>query len=237
MRSKRQTTYWSIGAVLILATAALVVSRFSNPEPVYEGVPLTEWLDGTMRTTGVPPSKVASVIDSIGPEAIPHLLAIVEGRVLLSQRIYSRLYGFLQPATKYLPKPRLGFTLTARYNAARELSRLAPGTQSEGRVVAALLSLDPGLDKRYERQYWFTQLSAFTNCSDKIVPVLLTGVTNPATFDASVEALSRFGTSSVPDLYRMAKAESGFIRPAELALKRIDEKTYLRLSDEKSSPP
>jgi hypothetical protein len=219
--------------VLILATLALVVSRGWRRELLYGGAPLIKWLDGTMHKRGFP--------SAIGPEAVPQLIRITENRPTLLQWIYSRLYRVSQPVNKSLPKavqgfsPVQGFSLMVRFNAARELSRLAPGTESETQAVAALLSLGPQVGKFYQKQYWFAHLSAFTNCSDKIVPVLLTGVTNPATFDSSVTALKRFGYAGVPELYRMAKTESGFIRPAELALQKIDEKAYLRLLDEKSS--
>jgi hypothetical protein len=113
-------------------------------------------------------------------------------------------------------EPRLPRIRGSQYNAARLLSRLAPGTELENRAVTTLLSLY----HQGERRYVVLFLAGFTNSPEKIVPVLLTGVTNPATFEASVAGLRRFGTPSAPSLYQMARKEfHPHIRPAELRSK------------------
>ena len=99
--------------------------------------------------------------------------------------------------------------------------------------MSVLLSVEHNDDSNFKKQL-FRCLGSFTNASEKVVPMLLTGVTNYTTFDASLESLQRFRAAAAPSLYRMAREESGHIRPAELALEKIDETLYLKLLDEKA---
>jgi hypothetical protein len=169
-----------------------------------------------------------------GPETIPWLIALLQTQDGILDRRHLQLCQKYAWARRWLPKTRIGRFHTARFNGARMLARLAPGTEFENKAVTALLSLERRSDKN-ERQYFFHSLSLFTNCANVVVPELLTGITNPATFDASVDALRRFGTAAAPALYQMALPETGFIRPAELALEKIAPAAYRTLREEKEN--
>lgn len=59
--------------------------------------------------------------------------------------------------------------------------------------------------------------------------MLLIGLTNVSTVDSAISAFQRFGTSATPILYPAALVETGFVRPAELALKKADPAAYEKL--------
>jgi hypothetical protein len=77
-------------------------------------------------------------------------------------------------------------------------------------------------------------LAQFTNNPTEVFPLLLVALTNVGTVDSAVAAFQRFGASATPVLYPRALSESGFVRPAELALKKADPAAYERLLTQKS---
>lgn len=226
---------WSacIGLAAITLITVIVVCIGTGPcEPEYRGAGLSQWLDGTMARKGVSGREMREVLDSVGPEAVPWLIQLLERRESIFDKGYLRLYHKWS-APRWLPEPRLPKRRTARFNALYPLSRLAPGRKLEDKAVSVLLSVEHNDDSNFKKQM-FRCLGSFTNASERVVPMLLTGVTNYTTFEASLEALQRFGTAAAPSLYRMAREESGHIRPAELALEKIDATLYLKLLDEKA---
>jgi len=136
---------------------------------------------------------------------------------------------------RFLPAPGSNRSLVIQSNAIWLLGRLAPGTKYEARSVSAVLaSLSRSSDPRL-LEGKLQALGSFTNFPQRVVPVLVTGLTNTAAIDSTLLALQRFGTSATPALYPIALAETGFIRPAELALKKADPIAYERLQVEKAS--
>src|SRR5678816_3193481 len=89
-----------LGAVALIAAAVLVIRR-SPPEPLYQGVALSEWLDGTMHKK-VSPRKIFEVMESVGPEASPWLLQLVERRERFLERRYLWFYGLARSAGRWL---------------------------------------------------------------------------------------------------------------------------------------
>jgi hypothetical protein len=227
---------WSacIGLGLALIIVIFLVLGAGVPEPKCRGVGLSQWLDGTMIAQGrANLRQMLDALDAVDPAAIPWLIQLLESRENIIERLYFRLYMRSGSLARRLPMPRHFRSEGARFNGVRLLSRLAPGTEFENSAVRALLSLEHQGDNGFKNMLFYN-LGSFTNFPDRIVPVLLTGVTNPPTFDASVEALKRFGTWASPSLYRMAQSETGHIRPAGLALEKIDASTYQSLCDEKA---
>jgi len=230
--TRRCATRIGLGAVALIAVIVVAVSAGPR-EPMYRGEGLLKWLDGTMVKKGIPKVEMIDLLESVGPEAIPWLIELLEKRDTPLDRRYLRLYRKLGASRRWFPEPRILRMQTARFNAARTLSRLAPGTKFENRVAKDLVSFDCQGD-RHTTRVLFHFLGSFTNSSEIAVPFLLTGVTNPVTFESSVGALQRFGTVAVPSLYRMAQAEADFhIRPAQLALQKIDTTAFQRFLDEK----
>ncbi|HVR34315.1 MAG TPA: hypothetical protein VMS21_00525 [Methylomirabilota bacterium] len=227
MNTRRRQPVLIVTGFLIVGLVVLV-GVFRSTEPVYRGAPLSLWLDGTMSRRGVPWQEQREVWDSVGPEALPWLVRFVGLQEGMADRKYHEWY-YKQPPSQqpsYLPKPRLWQKRTARYNAAQILARLAPGTEYEDRALDSLL---PSGFRDRDAPVWFHLLGSFTNSGERVVPVLITGLTNPVTFEASLGSLEKFGTAGSPRLLEMALKESGFVRPAELALEKIDPERYQEL--------
>lgn len=233
----KRNTYWFTATALGIAMVAILYVATRGPaEPKYRGIGLTKWLNATVVTEKIVTREEWQVaLDSAcGPEMVPWLIALVQKRDGVLAHGHLQLYQKYAWARRCLPKPNIGGLHTARSNGARMLARLAPGTKLERKAAKAVLSMElsPDAGTKSLQYYW---LGCFTNCPDVVVPVLLKGVTNVSTFDASVAALQRFGTAATPSLCKMALPEAGFIRPAELALEKIDPAEYRRLRDQKEN--
>lgn len=232
----KRKIYWLLAAALGIPLVAIVLFVTGPSEPKYRGIALRRWLDATVVTEKIVTREEWHLaLETAGePETIPWLMRLVQSRDSLLDRQHLQLCRKYAWARKWLPKSRLGPFHTARYNGARMLARLAPGTEFEGKALNALISMQPDgtTDFRGQQFHW---LSRFTNSPQLVVPVLLTGITNVPTFDASVAGLQRFGAAAVPSLYHMALPETGFIRPAELALEKVDPDAYRKLRDEKEN--
>ena len=227
----------SIGLAAITLVTVIVLCSSSHPaEPEYRGVGLSQWLETTrVRPNAASVEEMVVVLKSVGPEAVPWLIRFLGQREGVLDKGYLLLYQkwLYRYRSRWLPQPRLFRFQGARFNGVDLLSRLAPGTAFENRAVDVLLSFEHIDDSTFKNQL-FRCLGSFTNSSQRVMPMLLIGVTNPATFDASLKGLQSFGADAAPALYRMAQRETGHIRPAELALEKIDEGLYLQLLDEKA---
>lgn len=221
------------GLALIVTLTVVLVLDLGPREPQYHGVGLSAWLDGTMYATGASSSQV---VESVGSEALPwltHALEINDGKSFRNKvyQWYRRFY-LESSAQRFLPKPPIPRWQIARHNALTVLARLAPGTPYERRVLNGILSTDADGDREFA-SIRLHSISRFTNFPDLVVPALLGGLTNPATFDVSVDGLRHFRASASAPLYNMAVKESGTIRPAELALEKVDPDAYHNLRAEK----
>jgi hypothetical protein len=244
MEPRSRKRFWIVlgAALLLIAAASALYVEFGRgpPEPVYEGVRLSAWLDGS-TTHGAPAAELihrANVLYAVGPEALPwlvHAFEIDNGREGRSKlhRWYVRFY-FNNPRMRpFIPvpsNPRWGGI--AQYNTLNIVARLAPGTPFEERVLRGLLLPYDG--DRLSENARLHALGFFTNLPAVVVPVLLSSLTNPATIDISIESLRPFSTFASGGLYKMAAKETGSIRPAELALEKVDPKAYAKLWKEKN---
>jgi len=238
-----------IGILATIATGLVLLLR-SPPEPSYQGAPLSYWLkdpitERNLHFTGNSPydrdtmarlAKRTAVIGSVGPEALPWLIAAAERDARsesLLNRKYSQLYKSSPVVRWCLPQPRSRLPALSYYDILRLLSRLAPGTSYEERALNVILLFH----KQPTRPRYFEvrcdMLGCFTNHPSKVLPWLLIGLTNANTGYPAVLAFQRFGTSATPVLYPVALSETGFIKPAELALKKADPVAYERLLTEK----
>jgi hypothetical protein len=63
----------------VLATISWLVLRPPDPEPTYQGMPLTWWLDGLVLGS-IPPAQANEAVQQIGTNAIPTLLRMLKSR-------------------------------------------------------------------------------------------------------------------------------------------------------------
>ncbi len=232
--SRRTRALIAVSLLGIITTVVVLVFR-GTPEPKYQGVGLSKWLDGTMAKPE--PKRMREVMRSVGPEALPWLFQAAEGepqfRYVLYRK-YAQLYRSSSIVRWLLPKPGPDLSHVAHYNALLLLSRLAPGTAYEERSLSAILGLRQPTSKPNSFEVECGMLSQFTNYPNKVLPTLLISLTNTRTVDSAILAFQRFGTSATPVLYPVALSETGFVRPAELALKKSDPAAYEKLLAEKA---
>jgi hypothetical protein len=224
----------AFGSVALVSLLTVLVS--GPRQPTYKGVPLSKWLDGRR---GI---EMFDALKSVGPDALPWLVQAAEGNSRIEYvfyRHYSKLYNSSSIVRRLLPKPGRDLSSVAHYNTLSLLSRLAPGTEYEERALSAIMR--PRLPRLQKLRPGILEvrcglLAQFTNHPAKVLPILLLALTNAGTVDSAVSAFQRFGTSATPVLYPRALSETGFIRPAELALKKADPAAHERLLAQKSGP-
>jgi hypothetical protein len=234
------------GTLLFLAALTIYVASGRGPrEPVYKGVGLSVWLDGSKVPRGdLVRLKIRSeVLHSVGPEALPWLIHAFEIKnrnkwLSKSHQGYLRFYYTSPKARSFLPAPPIPRWETGRQSILLILARVAPGTPFEQRVLQdTLCAYDTGNNNMGQRDFAEARLRAlgsFTNFPALVVPVLVASLTNAPTIDASIESLQHFGAFASGQLYRVAEKETGSIRPAELALKKVDRAAYDKLREEKN---
>jgi hypothetical protein len=168
----------------------------------------------------------------IGPSMPAKVASIFPNRYdYLNTR--SRAAGFLPEAGTNAIKvlPRLLEMAEAEHpnythNLIRAIGMLAPGTVHQDRARTLMIevvkaSKNNRSESELERMsYHF--LGAFGG--SEVVRPLIDGLQRPNMVDACIEALKRLGTNAVPDLKKVAEAEAGHIRPATLALEKIEAK-------------
>lgn len=251
---KHQLTWFTAGCVIVALALVCSFRWFSHRgpiEPVYQGLRLSRWLDGStmVRMSAVPtsPSRLAAaiaaskaraqVVQSVGPEALPWLLTEVEqaGRPGLRDvacRSYLRLWlasGFIRP---WLPRPSGPPSETAFFNSLGLLGRLAPGTEYESSALRAIIAARLGSNTQFYKNK-LRALGGFTNFPNEVIPILIAELNNGVYVETAVQALQNFGSSATPHLYPLALKETGQIRPAEYALEKVDEHAYSKLREEK----
>jgi hypothetical protein len=150
--------------------------------------------------------------------------------------LFTQFYNKYSFARPFLPKPRAGLSNAAHYQVLMLLSRLAPGTKYEKRALSAVMRPRLKIPRLGIGEIRCGMLGQFTNNPTEVLPLLVVALTNVGTVDSAVAAFQRFGTSATPVLYPKALSETGFVRPAELALKKTDPAAYERLLIQKSQP-
>lgn len=128
------------------------------------------------------------------------------------------------------------YFLGVRMNLFHSIAALAPNSDFEASAVDALVKNIEGENVDCARSaYYF--LGAFPNQAERVIPILIKGLNNSLMFDASLEALQKLGKLGVPALLQAQKQERSTIRPAELALEKIDPDAAKRAIEEKERLP
>jgi len=238
--------YVASGVFLVLMAACCLRWLFLGcpAEPVYRGVGLARWLDGSMviRTpVGISPGSgraMGDVLRSVGTEALPWLVTEVElsgrpGPRDLACRFYARLWQSSALVRSLLPRPWSGpRSEIAVFNAMNLLGRLAPGTAYETNALHAVTAAHLQNNREFYKTRLYV-LGCFTNFPNQVVPILVQELTNAAYVETAAKGLQNFGPSATPTLYPLALKETGQIRPAEYALEKADEIAYRKLHEEK----
>jgi len=214
-------------------TIVLTVAVVSHgpPEPVYAGRGLSHWLGGNVSS----PAKRAFVIESVGPEALPWLvnaLPALELRYRFNAWCLRAGRSNSPLANRLLRRLTDPHRQMAYFNACSLLARLAPGSTFETKALRAFVPHRPGDDTELIRLR-LGALGRCTNSPERVIPILISELRNFATVDRAIDSLANFGSLATSRLYPLALAETGMIRPAEVALERADPLAYKRLLDEK----
>lgn len=244
---KHQRAWLLAGCViLVLALVCCLRSFFSAgpSEPVYRGLRLSSWLDGSAVIRTSPGMSLASgramadVIQSVGPEALPWLVSEVElsgrpGLGDLACRSYVRLWQTSGLARPLLPRPSSGpRSEIALFNSMCLLGRLAPGSAYESKALPAVIAAHLEGNREFYKTKLYV-LGCFTNFPNQVIPILVAELDHAAYVETAAKGLQNFGSSATPTLYPLALKETGQIRPAEYALEKADEAAYRRLRQEK----
>jgi len=237
---------WSVAVfgILLVALVGWFVSFFRDPpEPVYERLKLSNWLDGSTVNLKLPAESelpMVRVMGSVGPEALLWLIREVEltgnRPTELIYRYYERLCrtsSLLKSCLPKVPKPLPNSHLeTAEWNSMNLLERLAPGSPYESKALGAVIAAHLEGNRDFY-DYRLRVAARFTNFPTVVIPILVAELNNPAHVETAVKGLEKFGPTATSSLYPLAMKEKGLIRPAELALEKADKRAYLRLCEEK----
>lgn len=105
-----------------------------------------------------------------------------------------------------------------RHNAVGALAMIAPGTGFEEAAATAIISRTTD-ENQALREHAYSSLGAFTNQMDKVVPMLLHGLRNPAVRDFAMISLRRLGTNVMP-IVRQKVQNEGYLPMSFEALER-----------------
>lgn len=111
------------------------------------------------------------------------------------------------------------------HNYVRAIGMLAPGTEYEDRARQVILRVATearSLPDRDLRRMAYHFLGTFRG--DDVVAVLIDGLHDRAVAGTCIDSLIRIGTDAVPELTKVAAHERGYVRPAGLALEKIERK-------------
>lgn len=193
-------------AVILLGILILLVPELTTPEPAYQGIKLSSWMDGSFFKAGKLRKDQQQVFQRLGPDSIPWLLKTAALPELPGERRYSRWYSGSKLAHDWLPVPWSYRRDFLRRTAKVLLTSVAPGSAFEGQALNA------------------------------VAMEFINDLKTPSSFDVSLNALAKFGKLSGPFLYKEAKLETDpIIRPVGLALEIIDPELYRKLELERSA--
>jgi hypothetical protein len=108
------------------------------------------------------------------------------------------------------------------HNFIRAIGMLAPGTEHEDPARRLILRVireartEPDNELRRMSYHFLGTLGG-----DEVLPALIDGLKEPQMVDRCIESLVRLGTNAIPHSKKAAEAETGHIRPATLALEKV----------------
>jgi HEAT repeats len=102
---KHRPQYAILSLIGFVAAAVVLMVMLRPDEPVYNGKPLSFWVD-RVRKSGADQAQARQAIRQVGPTAIPFILQQIRHQDPLDQKVYravwSKLPGYVQ---RRLPKP------------------------------------------------------------------------------------------------------------------------------------
>jgi hypothetical protein len=93
-----------------------------------------------------------------------------------------------------------------RHNAVGALATIAPGTEFEEAAASAIISRTTDENEAL-REHAYSSLGAFTNQMEKVVPMLLHGLRNPAVRVFAMISLRQLGTNAMPTVRKKVQNE------------------------------
>lgn len=111
------------------------------------------------------------------------------------------------------------------HNFIRAIGMLAPGTEYEDRarkVILRVVSEARSDRDRGLREMCYHLLGMFDG--NEVVAALIDGLRERRMAGACIESLVKVGTNALPELTKVDAHESGYVRPAGLALEKIERK-------------
>lgn len=121
----------SIGAVILL----MLLTR----EPIYDGKPVTVWLEDLSHNDSKVREKAKAVLVTAGPEIVPQLVSALKRK----NSAFSRVYISLREQMPMFILERMPYPMDKtiyRYNAANILSEFGPAAKSAAPQLQKLLA-------------------------------------------------------------------------------------------------
>jgi hypothetical protein len=222
-----------------LAAVLAGAIRFSRvPEPSYEGVPLGSLLSGAggglqetqqaVRALGV--KAVPYLVDVLEHEptslqrwyakAQPQFPAVLQRFTRPPKKFDQRRAWAAAPLTQAGTNAVIALPILikiaqddpffgTRHNAVGTLAATAPGTQYEAEAASAVMSRTTDAN-RVLCEHAYSCLGKFTNQMQKVVPILLHGLRNPAAKENALMDLRGLGTNAMP-IIRESVQNEGYL--------------------------
>lgn len=118
---------------------AIVVSVLLTREPLYDGKPMTVWLEDLSHNDSKVRKKAQGVLVKAGPEIVPHLVSALKRK----NSDFSRVYMSLREQMPMFIMERMPYPMDKaiyRYNAANILSEFGPVAKSAVPQLQKLLT-------------------------------------------------------------------------------------------------
>ena len=180
---KRYRAILVLTAVLVILLPTLFFVFLVPKEPVYEGRPISQWLEQMSGPVGGSAGAVSSqalpklVQREPGEEAVPALRSVLRRGRTLGSRLYARFYPKLPPVLmRKLPVPNPGRDAELRYRGALILYYIGPKAKTALADLIYALS-----DQSAEvRRVAATAIGAVDANSPRAASALSTALSDPA---------------------------------------------------------
>ena len=108
------------------------------------------------------------------------------------------------------------------HNLIRAIGMLAAGTEYEDGARRLILKVVNEARSDRDRELRLMSYHFLgTLGGNEVLPALIDGLKEPRMVDRCIESLVRLGTNAIPQLKKVAEGETGHIRPATLALEKV----------------
>ena len=217
----------------LLALGSFLLYRWLAAEPVYEGRPLSAWLEDFQRgRTLAARERAAEVLQGIGPEGLRYLSGSLTNPPTPMQRAARAMSG-------YVPN-RLKEPLRRFYDPSQNFSRKLATLEVLRTIGTNGASLVPAVEKALRQENVVLSSAAATTLGQlgtNSVPVLIAALDDPDfnVRSPACHALATFTTNAapaVPRLARIARDEIGPINSvAFYALSRVGKAAVASLTE------